>query len=280
MISKNDFLHPIVIFTYYIFIITFSCVFMHPIAITISLISGLVLCGAKQIRSLPVVLIIAVLNPFFNHEGATILTYLPNDNPITLEAIIYGGASSVMFWSVICHFSALSEVMTSDKTVYLLGKVSPALAMIFSMILRLVPSFKVRFGEISTAHRGIDNALKDGGIISKTKQSLKIIFVMTQRSLEEAVDTADSMKSRGYGTKKRSSYSNFKFRKRDALSIIYISALSGYIIYRATVGKFYFYYFPLLDGTGGTDIFSAYALLFSYPFLIKASEVIKWKKLK
>ena len=35
----------------------------------------------------------ALINPAFNHEGATLLTYLPSGNPLTLESILYGLAA-------------------------------------------------------------------------------------------------------------------------------------------------------------------------------------------
>ena len=40
------------------------------------------LCGL-----LPMLLLAAVVNPAFNHEGATLLTYLPSGNPLTLESM-------------------------------------------------------------------------------------------------------------------------------------------------------------------------------------------------
>ena len=39
----------------------------------------------------------ALVNPLFNHEGLAVLTYY-NNNPITLESILYGVAKAgVMF---------------------------------------------------------------------------------------------------------------------------------------------------------------------------------------
>ncbi len=66
-------------------------------------------------------------NPAFNHEGATILAYLPSGNPLTLEFIVYGLSAAVMMASVILWFSCYNAVMTSDKFVYLFGRVIPAL---------------------------------------------------------------------------------------------------------------------------------------------------------
>ncbi len=59
----------------------------------------------------------ALVNPAFNHEGATILTYLPSGNPLTLESMLYGAAAAVMLASVVLWFSSFNEVITSDKFV-------------------------------------------------------------------------------------------------------------------------------------------------------------------
>ena len=90
--------HPAVNFIYFLAVIVFSMFFMHPIFLCISLICSIAysvyLNGAKALKfnllfMLPMLLLFAVMNPVFNHEGATILIYI-NDNPITLESIVYG----------------------------------------------------------------------------------------------------------------------------------------------------------------------------------------------
>ena len=45
-----------------------------------------------------------------HYVGVTILGYLPWDNPLTLEAIVYGVASAVMLSSVVFWFSSFNTV--------------------------------------------------------------------------------------------------------------------------------------------------------------------------
>ncbi|MBE7055615.1 MAG: energy-coupling factor transporter transmembrane protein EcfT, partial [Ruminococcaceae bacterium] len=45
---------------------------------------------------LPALLLMALINPAFNHEGVTILYYLPGGNPLTLESVYYGFLSATM----------------------------------------------------------------------------------------------------------------------------------------------------------------------------------------
>lgn len=48
------------------------------------------------IGMLPVCLLTMVMNPLFSHAGATMLFYMRNGNPVTLESIVYGLASGLM----------------------------------------------------------------------------------------------------------------------------------------------------------------------------------------
>ncbi len=115
-------------------------VFMHPVCRTVLRQRADVCrrperppCGTlfSLYGLLPLLLFSAVLNPLFNHEGATILTYLPDGNPLTLESMLYGVSAAAMMVTVILWFSCYNSVMTSDKFLYLFGRVIPALSLLF-----------------------------------------------------------------------------------------------------------------------------------------------------
>ena len=115
--------HPIINFLYFGLVLVFSMCFMHPVSLLISLgcaaAYNIDLNGRKAVKFqlaflLPMMLMAAVINPAFNHEGATILTYLPTGNPLTLESMAYGVAAAVMLASVITWCSCYTAVMTSD----------------------------------------------------------------------------------------------------------------------------------------------------------------------
>ena len=285
--------HPIVNFAYFFAVLAFSCCFMHPAALLLSLVSGFIysimLNGKKAVKfnflyMLPLVLITALINPAFNHEGMTILCYLPSGNPLTLESIAYGIAAAVMIWSVICHFSCFNKIMTSDKFVYLFGKIIPGLSLILSMVLRFVPKFKSQIKVVSASQAFVGKDISEGNIIKRAKGGIKILSVMITWSLENAIQTADSMKSRGYGLPKRTAYSNYRLCKRDVAVFLYIVLLSLYIIVGAFLKTLYFKYFPFIGKAQisiyGISVFLAYFLLFACPIMIELWEMVKWKKLK
>lgn len=253
--------HPIVNFTYFLFVILFSMFFMHPACLVISLacsfLYSVTLNGKRAAKfnllyMLPMMLVCALLNPAFNHEGATILTYLPSGNPLTLESVVYGLAAAAMLVSVICWFSCYNAVMTSDKFIYLFGKIIPALSLILSMALRFVPKFKAQVKVISNAQRCIGRDISNGGVIKRAKHGLTILSIMVTWALENAIETADSMKSRGYGLPGRTAFSIFTFDKRDATALFCIVCLAAYVLCGSLLGGMYFSYFPSMKGAGAS----------------------------
>ena len=285
--------HPIVNFAYFVFVIGFSCFFMHPVCLGISLVSGftysVMLGGKKQVKTnliymLPMLLMMALINPAFNNEGVTIIKYLPSGNPLTLESIIYGICAAAMIVSVICHFSCYNEVMTSDKFIYLFGKIIPAMSLIISMTLRFVPKFAHQLKVVTNAQRCMGRDISNGSIIRRAKSGLNILSIMTTWSLENAIETADSMKSRGYGIPGRTAFSIFTFDKRDKKALICILLLGIYTFLGNLMGGMYFRFFPSMKTADfsvfGISVFAAYLLLCICPIIIELWEVRKWKTLR
>ncbi len=285
--------HPIVNFIYFVFVIGFSCFFMHPVSLGISLASGFtysaMLKGKKAIKTnliymLPTALMMALINPVFNHEGATIIAYLPSGNPLTLESVIYGLCAAFMIVGVICHFSCYNEVMTSDKFMYLFGKIIPAMSLIISMTLRFVPKFAHQLKVVTSAQKCMGRDVSNGSIIKRAKNGLNILSIMTTWALENSIETADSMKSRGYGIPGRTAFSIFTFDTRDKKALICILLLGIYTLVGNLMGGMYFSFFPKLESTDisvfGTSVFLAYLLLCSSPIIIELWEVRKWKALR
>ena len=285
--------HPIVNFTYFVFVIGFSCLFMHPACLCISLISGftysVMLKGKRAIKTnliymLPTLLMMALINPAFNHEGITVIAYLPSGNPITLESIVYGLCASAMMLSVICYFSCYNEVMTSDKFIYLFGKIIPSISLIISMTLRFVPKFACQLKHITNARRCMGHDVRSGGIIKRAQNGLNILSIMITWSLENAIETADSMKARGYGLPGRTAFSIFTFDKRDRIALICIIVLGTYIFAGSLMGKTAFCFFPYMKpaelSVFGISVFAAYLLLCICPVIIEIWEARKWKALR
>lgn len=286
-------LNPFVNLIFFAFVIVLTMFTLNPICIGISLVCALLnalyLNGKKAVRIsllylLPMAVMISLINPLFNHQGVTILTYFSWGNPLTLESIIYGIATAVLLSSTVLWFSCFNTVMTSDKFVYLFGKAAPSLSLVLSMTLRFVPKFTAQMKKVRQSQKCIGRDVSDGGLISRIKHGIKIISIMITWSLENAIETADSMKSRGHGLKGRTAYSVFKFTQRDfaVLAFELVLGLAAVILLFGGISGFWYY--PSISG----NIFEAisvfdyliYAALMLMPLVINVWEGEKWKRLR
>ena len=250
--------HPLINFIYFALVLVCTMFLMHPASLLVSFVSALAyaiyLNGRKAVKfslvyMLPMMLMAAIINPAFNHEGITILTYLPTGNPLTLESILYGIAAATMLASVITWFSCYNAVMTSDKFVYLFGRIIPALSLVLSMTLRFVPKFKAQLDVVSEAQRSIGRDASEGTMLQRIKNAITILSIMVTWSLENAIETADSMKSRGYGLPGRTAFSIYRFDDRDRAALLWLSFCGFYICAGWMSGGLKWQYYPLLKGT-------------------------------
>jgi energy-coupling factor transport system permease protein len=226
----------------------------------------------------------ALINPAFNHQGGTILAYLPSGNPLTLESILYGIAAAAMLITVIYWFSCFNAVMTSDKFVYLFGRVIPALSLILSMALRFVPRFRAQIKVISNAQKCVGRDVSNGSLWQRAKHGIKILSIMITWALENAIETADSMKGRGYGLPGRTAFSIYRFDRRDATALGFVLACAVYIIVGAATGGLTWRWFPtvggvVLDAPYPISLFIAYFALCAMPLILNVKEDFKWRRL-
>ena len=189
----------------------------HPLCLAVSLLGAFFYAaslrgGRALVRSLggclAVALLAAGVNVLFQHEGATILTYFSSGNPLTLESIAYGLSSGLLLTAVLLWFGTYQRVMSSDKFVYLFGRVIPALSLALSMTLRFVPRFQAQLRAVQQA-RAFSGGQKKSGPMQKIRTFVENFSILVTWSLENAVETADSMRARGYGLPGRTSFSIF-----------------------------------------------------------------------
>ncbi len=274
--------HPLVNFIYFALVIGFSCFLLHPVCLAMSLICGVVFLVMQKSKGmllwiLPMLVLTALLNPLFNHQGITILAYLPDGNPLTLESVIYGVCAGAMVASVICYFTFFHNIMTSDKFLCLFGKLIPSLSLIFSMTLRFVPTFIAEFKRVSDVQKHLVSQ-------SRTKHALSVFSIVTTHALEHAVETADSMKARGYGLSGRTSFSPMTFDARDKKTLLWLVFLGGYTLIGMLSGALAFDCFPYVHWSGlslySASVLLSYLLLLIHPIIIELWEVRKWESFK
>jgi len=294
-ISSDEFsqFHPFVNFVYFVFIFIFSMILNDPASQITSLVCafacGISAGGARGFLfnfkySVPLLLFTAVMNPIFSHEGGTILAYLPTGNPLTLESILYGISSGCMLAAILSWFMFFNEVITSDKFIYLFGRIIPSLSLLLSMTLRFIPKFKSRIETVSEAQRCIGRDISHGSIFKRMKNAVIILSIVITWSLENAIKTADSMKSRGYGLKGRTAFSIYRFDERDRDLLGWIIFSGAYIICGYAAGAFDWRYFPSIRGFLMTPFSVSfhviYFLICITPVIINEKEKRKWKNIR
>ena len=250
--------HPAVSFAYFALVIGCGMFFMHPVCLGVSLLGSVSyyirlrrLRGGKAARfflrlALPVMLLAAAVNTLFNHRGDTVLCLLPTGNKLTLESILYGAAAAVMLVSVLAWFGCYTEIMTSDKFMYLFGRVIPSLSLVLSMTLRFVPRFKERFEQVTEARICMGKTARSP--LGKLQNAVTCFLTVAAWSLENSIVTADSMKSRGYGLRGRTSFSVFVFTERDACLLAWLGLAALFLASGAVAGNLGWQYYPSFGG--------------------------------
>ena len=276
---------------YFVLVITCTMFFMHPVSLCVSLAGAAAyaacLKGNRELlRSfgflLPVTLLAAVLNPMFSHEGITVLAYLPSGNPLTLESIAYGAAAAVMLAAVLLWFSCLSAVLTSDKLIFLFGRIFPALSLLLSMTLRFVPRFLRRFHAAAEAQRGLGRDVSKGPLPQRLRTAVTILSIVVTWALESSVETADSMKSRGYGLPGRTAFALYRWERRDTLALAWLVLCGGVLAIGTAAGGLRWRYYPTIRGGettwSGAACRMIYLLLCTTPVLLNRKEAERWKR--
>lgn len=279
--------HPAVNGLYFLLVLGISMTVFHPVVLAISLGCALVWSarlggGFRPVTLLAVALLAAGFNPLFNHEGATILGYWPSGNPLTLESVLYGGGTALMLLVALGWFSCLNRVMTADKWMCLAGRALPTLSLLLSMTLRLVPRFRARLEEIRRGQRSLGRA-GGGGVRQRAGQGIRALSILVTWSLEDAVTTADSMGSRGYGLSGRTAYTTMKLGKRDREALLFLVCAGGYLLLMALRGTLYWRYYPTVKWAGfdlwALSAYGVWLALCAMPIYLDVKEERDWKRI-
>lgn len=281
--------HPAICFTFFISAVVFGMVFTHPAFLAISLAFStlyyLLLKGRKGLGFIGgmfvLVAVLTLINPFFNTSGEHVLFYCFGSRPYTLEAMGYGAAIAVMFASVLIWFGCYNEVMSSDKFTYLFARFAPSISLIFTMVLRLVPNYQRQANVIADARKCVGKGSDDGDAKSSMSNSMTILSSLTSWALEGAIVTGDSMRSRGYGVGRRTSFAIYRMDSRDITLLAVMVAAIVTVIACGAMGAAYVQYTPTfeispLDATTVTGLVS-YAVLLAVPSAIHIWEEAKWR---
>ena len=217
---------------------------MHPVLIALSLLGGFsylscVRGPAAALGSLrwqlPVIAVIALVNPLFVQMGSTEL-FQVFGRPVFLESMLYGLAMAGLFLASVQWFAGCSHMLTYDKALSLFGNAVPTVALMISMTMRLVPRFLRQGRTIASVQ---DVALSCGSVEAdstggfslggrplRAASRLRQTSVLMGWAMEDSLETAGAMRARGWGAcRRRTTYVPYRFARRDAASMMFLLVL-------------------------------------------------------
>lgn len=220
--------HPAVNFIYFTTVIAGMIVFQHPIFLLISFVCAFIYsikrngwkALAFNIVLIPLVVAYAFYYSSYNHFGVTVLQQNSIGNNITLESLVYGFVLGFVIAGVLIWFSCVYSVFTTDKVVYLFGKVSPRLSLFLAIILRMVPRIEKEAKKINTAQRGIGRGANQGNIFRRLRNSIRILSMLITWTIDSLTMVSESMRSRGSSLRGRKAFSIYLFDNRDRAYVV------------------------------------------------------------
>ena len=276
--------HPAVNFLFFVGAIGMSVVIQHPMYLLSGIVTGgiyyLLLNGGKGWKTilglLPVFVFLTAINPLFNTLGETPLFYVFG-RPYTFEALLYGGALASMFVIMMLWFGCYNKVLTSDKFTSLFGNLIPAISLLLVMVFRMVPNFIRKTGQIIGARKSIGKGASEAASTKeKVKDGMTVLGTLTSWALEGSVVTGDSMRARGYGSAKRTSFMIYRMTAADWWLLVVMAVLVTLTILAAVWGQMTATFTPKLQiaaTSWGIVAYTAYLLI---PTALSIKEAIQW----
>lgn len=280
-------LHPAVLAVYFLTLLVVLIFNTNPVITGIGVLGGagflfMLRGSAGFVRTLAgylvLCMIIAFTNPLFVHAGVTPLFFI-NGKPVTLEAFVYGLTAGAALVSVMLWCQCLGRVVTTDKLLYLLGRTIPQTALLLTMSLRFLPLFLRQRKKIADAQKGMGICVEDS-LMQRMRAGMRIFSALTGWAMENAMDTACSMKARGYGMKGRTNFSLFRFEKRDVAVLLLTVLLSAVTIAGIGNGTVSFDCYPAVtcipSGKGAVIVYGAFLIQAFLPFAMELWASIRW----
>ena len=288
--------HPAITFLYFFAVILFSCCFQHPVMLGISVVFSFMYSSYLNVRTkeysnvgyelliilvrltavIAFVLLFACYYSYGHHFGMTYLRQNFAGNYITLESFAYGLSIGIRIISVILWLSCVHRIMTTDKIVYLFGRISPRISLYFAIIMRLIPNIHEKGKKVNVAQTCIGKGTTQGNMIVRLFHTFRMISILVTWTFEHIKESGDSMKSRGYTLKNRTAFSIYRFDNRDRTLVIWIFLLLTLVCVGTAFNQSTIVYNPVIFIQPITALsfvfYGAYLAIMILPFWLD----IKW----
>ena len=220
--------HPAVNFIFFAAAIYGAVIFKHPVFLAIAYICAFAYSVKRRGKRavifnlclLPLILAFALYYSSYHHFGVTVWKKNFIGNNMTLESFVYGLVIGLRFATLCMWLEAMFRVVSSDKVVYLFGKVSPLLSLFLTILLRLIPRIGQEARRINLAQKGIGRGSNQGNIFRRFVNCLRIFSMLITWMISALALESDSMRSRGSLLWGRTVFSIYRFDNRDRAFVI------------------------------------------------------------
>ena len=220
--------HPAVNLIYFAAVLVGMITFQHPVFLVISFLCAFAYSVKRNgwkavvfnLCLLLFVVAFALYYSSYTHFGMTVLHQNMVGNNMTLESLEYGAVLGVIGAGICMWFSCVFSVFTTDKVVYLFGKVSPRLSLFLAIALRMIPRIKKEAKRINMAQQGIGRGANQGNLWQRIRNSLRIFSMLITWTIDSLTIASESMRSRGSSLRRRKAFSIYRFDNRDRLFVI------------------------------------------------------------
>lgn len=280
--------HPAVAVLPFAAAIGFSMLTFHPVYSVITLASSVALAvklnGQKAIRLLlrfcmPIYLVTILINTAFNKNGVTVMFYI-GDWAIISEGFYFGLCSGAALCAILLWFSCYTSVIDSEKFLFLTSRFSPNAALLVSMTLGQVSKMTKKVSEISDAQIGIYGE-EQKKLSKRLRMAMLKISVLLSWSMEDSVQTADSMHARGYGTGRMTKMNPYIFGRKDRFLLAFVLVFMSISISLLIAGKASFRFFPSAETVSFDPVsvfgYFSYFFMLSLPMAIEIKEGLQWR---
>lgn len=157
------------------------------------------------------------------------------------------------------------------------------MSLVLSMTLCFVPKFKAQFESVKEAQAGIGRDTVAGSLWSRLRCALACFSVMITWLLENAIETADSKKGKGYGLKGRTA-PIYTFADRDKAALLWLAFCGIHLLSDSLSEGLFWRYFPSIRGVLTEPLTVSFQIIYLAlcitPVIVDEKEQRAWRSLQ
>ena len=208
-------------------------------------------------------LLIIVINALASNRGSHVLYQIPFAIPlvgapkITLEAILCGAGNSLRLLAIVSAFTMLTFTIHPDDLMLVLmkAKLPYKSVLVTSLSTKFVPALIGDAQCIADVQRSRGLEFDKGSRIQKAKNHMAIAMPLLSNSLDRAVQVAEAMESRAFGSgKNRTFYKELTMSRLDVVTLAFAFSPAVVGIGMRCLGQGGYEYYPVLQGINFTQL--------------------------